>query len=127
MRDQTCFLSTETTEVDGVVVVRLAGELDMCSERAPEDMVRGRIAARPRGVVLDLREVTFFGSNGISLLLGAMQEARLHGVGFAVVADNRPVLRPLEVTDMLVVVSVFATLEAAVESVRSLERETALP
>ncbi|MEU7528234.1 STAS domain-containing protein [Saccharothrix sp. NPDC042600] len=117
-------MRTETSEIDGVVVVRLAGELDMCS--VPEDEVRACITARPRGVVLDLREVTFFGSNGISLLLGAVQEARAHGVAFAVVADNRPVLRPLEVTDLLVVVSVFATPESAVASMPRVECRTGL-
>uniref|UniRef100_UPI0031D03C8B STAS domain-containing protein n=1 Tax=Saccharothrix mutabilis TaxID=33921 RepID=UPI0031D03C8B len=117
-------MSIGTSEVDGVVVVRLAGELDMCSRA--DDEVRACITARPRGVVLDLRQVTFFGSHGISLLLGAVEEARTHGVGFAVVADNRPVLRPLEVTDMLVVVSVFATPETAVASMRRVECRTGL-
>ncbi|CAL9487914.1 hypothetical protein SUDANB95_03156 [Actinosynnema sp. ALI-1.44] len=124
MQDDNSYLTTETLDVDGVVVVRLAGELDMCSQ--VEDEVRACITARPRGVVLDLREVTFFGSHGISLLLGAVEEARAHGVGFAVVADNRPVLRPLEVTDMLVVVSVFATPESAMASMRRVECRTGL-
>ncbi|MFI9818440.1 STAS domain-containing protein [Saccharothrix variisporea] len=110
------YLRTETSEVDGVVVLRLAGELDMVSERVPEDEVRARIADRPPAVVLDLREVTFFGSNGISLVLGALQEARRHAVGFALVADSRPVLRPLEVTDVLAVVRVFGTVDDAVAS-----------
>ncbi|WP_309110840.1 STAS domain-containing protein [Saccharothrix sp.] len=117
----TDYLSTEVAEVDRVVVVRLTGELDMCSEPAPEDVLRARIAARPDAVVLDLREVTFFGSNGISLLLSAVEEARSHGVGFAVVADSRPVLRPLEVTDMLGVVTVFGAVDDAVAFVRDVE------
>ncbi|MEJ2856364.1 MULTISPECIES: STAS domain-containing protein [unclassified Saccharothrix] len=118
MQDRSsAYLRTETSEVDRVVVVRLAGELDMVSERGPEDEVRARIAARPPAVVLDLREVTFFGSNGISLVLSAWQQARSNQVGFALVADSRPVLRPLEVTDVLTVVSVFGTLDDAVASV----------
>lgn len=107
-------LRLETSEIDRVVVVRVAGELDMLSERAPEEEVHARIAARPPAVVLDLREVTFFGSNGISLVLGAVQEARRNHVGFALVADSRPVLRPLEVTDVLAVVDVFGTVDGAV-------------
>ncbi|NUT97065.1 MAG: STAS domain-containing protein [Saccharothrix sp.] len=101
-----------------MVVVRLAGELDMVSERAPEEEVHARIASRPPAVVLDLREVTFFGSNGISLVLGAVQQARSNDVEFALVADSRPVLRPLEVTDVVALVSVFGTVDDAVASMR---------
>jgi anti-anti-sigma factor len=52
----------------------------------------------PREVAVDLRQVSFFGSAGISELLTAAAECALAGARLVVVADNRVVLRPLHVT-----------------------------
>ncbi|MEA2143454.1 MAG: hypothetical protein QOI64_1884 [Solirubrobacteraceae bacterium] len=66
----------------GVVVVA-SGEIDLWS--APE--VRAAMVAHEqgdRGVVLDLREVTFMDSSGLGLIVEQQQRARKHGFRFAI-------------------------------------------
>jgi len=68
---------------DAGFVVVASGEIDLWS--APE--VRAAMAAhetRERGVVLDLRGVTFMDSSGLGLIVEQQQRARKLGFRFAV-------------------------------------------
>lgn len=74
------------------VVVR--GELDMAT--VPDVRAALRRAAREaQEVLLDLREVVFVDSSGISLLVGVDAESRRDGFGFALLAGE-PVLRVID-------------------------------
>jgi anti-anti-sigma factor len=54
-----------------VVVVRAAGDVDITTTPLLDDQLRiaTALATPPAPVVADLRDVEFFGSNGISVLL----------------------------------------------------------
>jgi anti-sigma B factor antagonist len=86
----------------GESTVRLsaAGEVD--SSSAP--VLRSEIDAvlnRPvREVVLDLDEVTFLDSAGLSTLAAAHRCARERDVRLRVLASGRAVVRPLEITGL---------------------------
>ncbi|GAA1353782.1 STAS domain-containing protein [Saccharothrix algeriensis] len=110
-------VAVEQAERDGAVVVRLAGEIDAAPERDPRDRVLALLARQPRALVLDLRRVTFFGSQGVALVVDALRAAVRGGTRFAVVADSRCVLRPLEITDVARAVDLHATPEAALRAV----------
>ncbi|MBB5960684.1 anti-anti-sigma factor [Saccharothrix tamanrassetensis] len=105
------------------VVLSVAGEIDMSEAPAFEREVLTVLADRPHALVVDLSAVDFFGSHGISVLLTALRHALRYGVGFAVVADHRPVRRPLEVTDLAETLSLHATLP---EALAALEDSAAL-
>lgn len=88
---------------DDVVVIAVAGELDMVTAPQARAYLQDKTAARPRHVVLDLARVTFMGSHGVSLLVDAHDEreglhGRLHLTG---VSENRPVQRALDVTGLM--------------------------
>ncbi|XVS61988.1 STAS domain-containing protein [Actinosynnema sp. CA-299493] len=74
---------------------------------------------RPAALVVDLDGVEFFGSSGITTLLEARERARPAGAGFAVAASRRPVLRTLQVTDLVEVLHVRVSLPEAVDFARS--------
>ncbi|WP_170211982.1 STAS domain-containing protein [Saccharothrix australiensis] len=94
---------------DDVLVVSVAGEVDM--DTAP----RARAALQhPAAVVLDLDEVTFFGSAGIQLLVDAHAMVE----DLAVVATRRPVLRPLEVTGLTEHLALCPSVDAALDRVQ---------
>lgn len=84
----------------GVVVVEIAGELDLNTAPRVTDYLRVQRADHPgRHLVLDLTAVTFLASHGVAMMVTALNESpvsdRLHLVG---VADNHRVRRVLEIT-----------------------------
>ncbi|GAA1309396.1 hypothetical protein GCM10009634_74310 [Saccharothrix xinjiangensis] len=105
-------------------VVALSGELDMDSAPPVHAAVDDALSATPPLLVLDLTEVVFFGSPGLSLLLAAHERALGAGGAVAVVADRRPVLRPLEVTGVTEVLDVFASRAEALDALGSVVQRT---
>lgn len=77
-----------TRDVDGVAVVRVAGDLDI----ATADDVLAAVAGAPRGhrgMVLDLGGVGFVDSSGLRVLLEAESRCRGEGVRLAIVSSPR--------------------------------------
>lgn len=109
--------------------VRLAEEdVEFCSIVGPIDIgtvaaFRAAMAARldsaPLALVVDLTRVTFVGAAGVAALIAANTRAERQGTVFAVAADSRPVLRPLQVTGVdrrLVVCPTLTEASCAVEA-----------
>jgi anti-anti-sigma factor len=97
--------TVERQRSDGVVRVIVRGELDMETGPRAEEELRRAEADGPPTLVLDLREVTFFDSTGLQLVLDADVRAREEGRRFvlALGADGEPrrVLELAEVIDRL--------------------------
>src|SRR5690349_4693528 len=97
--------TVERQQSDGTVRVILRGELDMETGPRAEEELRRAEADRPPLLVLDLRDVTFFDSTGLQLVLDADVRAREEGRRFliALAADGEPrrILELAEVIDRL--------------------------
>ncbi|GGM86921.1 hypothetical protein GCM10011609_24360 [Lentzea pudingi] len=91
-------LNTRIVTLGEVVVVELAGELDMLTFEEPLARVLEVLDQAPSGLAIDLRAVSFFGSSGINLLLTVQERAGRDGIPLGVVADQPAVLRPLAMT-----------------------------
>ncbi len=113
-------LDINVTRAGDVLVVGVTGELDM--DTVPE--VRATIASglveveNPSAVVLDLSGVGFFGSAGLSLLL----ETRRRVDALAVVATRRAVLRPIRLTALQSLLTVFGSVDEALTWASSTQR-----
>ena len=84
-------LDLHTEEGEGVVTVRLAGELDLSqADNFREALVRAE-ALEPPALVVDLRGVSFMDSTGLRLLLGAMRSCEEAGRRFAIVRGQEQV------------------------------------
>jgi anti-anti-sigma factor len=84
------------------VIVR--GELDMETGPRAEEEIRSAEGGKPEVLVLDLRDVSFFDSTGLQIVLDADVRAREEGRVFIVLAGDgepRRVLELAEVTDRL--------------------------
>lgn len=84
------------------IVVR--GELDLETGPRLQDELRHAEADAPERLVLDLREVTFFDSTGLQIVLDAEVRAREEGRTFVVLpghGEPRRILELAEVTDRL--------------------------
>ncbi|MBE2319304.1 STAS domain-containing protein [Solirubrobacter sp. CPCC 204708] len=82
----------------------IRGELDMETGPRAEEELRRAEEDKPQVLVLDLREVSFFDSTGLQLVLDADVRAREEGRTFIVIpgdGEPRRVLELAEVTDRL--------------------------
>jgi anti-sigma B factor antagonist len=109
-------LQVHLEKVAGTSVLRVAGEIDIAT--APK--LRGCLAEVPDGsrvVVVDLSEVTFLDSTGLSVLVGGWKRFSSDDVEaeLRLVVVRPVILRVLDVTGLAKVFSTFSTLEAALE------------
>ena len=86
----------------------------MTSAASLRSAIGSLIASRPPALVIDLVDVDFFGSAGISALIAAQEQADRVGVPLAVAASGRPVLRPLEVTTVDLLLALHPSVDEAV-------------
>lgn len=107
--------SVRTVEGDnGHCAVAVAGDVDLLT--APQ--VEAAVSAAQRrsdAVLLDLAEVRFLGSAGLSVLVAAARRADESEAGFAVLVTERAVLRAIEVTGLASSLSLFEAREAAMD------------
>jgi anti-sigma B factor antagonist len=97
------------SELDGVRLLEVLGELDLAS--APRLCARldAARAQRVRRLVVDVGGLAFCDSTGLRALMGAGAEIRVEGGRFAVVCpDDGPVARLFEVTGMRERLPVYA-------------------
>jgi anti-anti-sigma factor len=89
--------NVEVRSQDHAVVIGVRGELDLASSPALEQELEGSAAQAPL-VIVDLRELEFMDSTGLSVLVRAHQRAVEKGQRFAVVRGSQQVQRLLSLT-----------------------------
>jgi anti-anti-sigma factor len=89
----------EVQNYDQATVLAVGGELDLASTPALEEEL-GRVveSSGTKLVILDLRELEFMDSTGLSVLVKAHQRAEESGKRFALVKGSQQVQRLLSLT-----------------------------
>lgn len=72
----------------GDVVVTIRGELDLATRDEAEAVLLEAEEAATRAVVLDLRDLRFLGSTGLSILVASAGRAMLRGIGHEIVPSE---------------------------------------
>ncbi len=90
----------EIENVDRAVVLVLGGELDLASSPRLEQALEQAATSDCDVVVLDLRELEFMDSTGLSVLVRAGQRAETAGLRFGLVRGGAQVQRLLNLTGM---------------------------
>jgi anti-anti-sigma factor len=116
-------LTVRAAEVAGVVVVTVEGEIDVDTADVVLDALRLGFSSGGPALVADLTLVSFFGSTGISTLITAHENAEEQGIGFHVVAPQRAVRRPLQVTGVADVLSLYDSLDEALSALKPVPSE----
>lgn len=80
----TCELHTESGPTGSIVVVRVAGEIDILTIPTVHDALAEAVDQRPADLVIDLSAVGFCCVRGFTLLATAARAARISGIGCAV-------------------------------------------
>ena len=92
-------LTIEVRSERGHAIVTLAGEIDISTVTR----LRQRLfeqAASSRHMVIDLDQVSFINSVGISALVGAANQAAAHGTGLRVVCARPKILKLFRLTGL---------------------------
>jgi anti-sigma B factor antagonist len=90
--------SVEAHEEDRAVVIGVSGELDLASSPMLEHELERGAAAKAELVIIDLRQLEFMDSTGLSVLVRAHQRAGENGQRFGVVRGPQQVQRLLSLT-----------------------------
>lgn len=90
--------SVETHNGTQAVVIGVSGELDLASSPALEQELERGAASKAEVVIVDLRELEFMDSTGLSVLVRAHQRATEKGQRFGVVKGPQQVQRLLSLT-----------------------------
>ena len=83
---------------DGAAVIAVAGELDLATSPALEEQFERVMSGAPTLVVIDLRELEFMDSTGLSVIIRAHQRAEQGGHRLGIVNGSRQVRRLLSLT-----------------------------
>ncbi|CAN5710038.1 STAS domain-containing protein [soil metagenome] len=101
-----------------IAVLSVSGTLDMLSAGYLQAGVDAALRDHPAALIVDLTEVEFLASAGMSVLIAANDAAGTE-IRFAVVAHGAATARPLELTGLTEIIDLHTTraeaLSAAVE------------
>lgn len=108
-------ITTSVAHREGVAVVRIGGEIDLSTASAFEAAIAEALEEDPTALVLELSGVSFMASVGLRIL-AATQEKIGKMSQVAVVADNPAASRPIQLTGLDNVVSLYPTLDEALSA-----------
>lgn len=102
---------------ENAVVVKAKGDVDSLSVHALNNHLakaRDNAVCHPsRLVVIDLTEVTYFGSAALNAVLSCHEEGAAEGTAVAIVADQPYVVQPIEITGLNDVLEMHPTIDQA--------------
>jgi anti-anti-sigma factor len=98
------------------VVLHVTGELDLLTTPTLAEACLSELRKRPAVLVIDLTGVTFLASVGMSAIVAAHEEGGEH-TRVRVVGGTRDTMRPIRVTGLDNLLSVYPALSAALEDV----------
>ncbi len=105
-------MNLQTHEIDGTVVVSLAGEVDLQHSPSVRKQLMELMFDR-RDVLVNMEAVDYIDSSGIASLVEAYQMARRNATRFVLVAVSQPALRVLQLARLDKVFTLADSLEAA--------------
>src|SRR5438270_692774 len=109
MEKQGLVVSVE--DIEGIPVVRAAGQIDLATAPALSAVVDDLTARAPQALVFDLTRITHLDSSGIMILFHARRRLARHGGEVVVISDAHSVLMPLQLCGLDQRICVFRTEE----------------
>lgn len=113
-------MSVETEVKNGILVVRLKGEIDHHAVEKMRYHIEQQLEkTRYEGLVFSLRDIHFMDSSGLGLILGRYRTISQHG-GKTVLCEVSPALRKLfEMSGLLKILPLYESEETAVNAVKA--------
>jgi anti-anti-sigma factor len=89
-----------SVQADDIVVIRLAGELDLATAEQTREALRATDLTTTRSLVVDLSALTFCDSSGLRLLVQLHHVTVAHGGAFDVVGAHGIVADAIDLTGL---------------------------
>jgi anti-sigma B factor antagonist len=105
---------TVENPADHVAILHVSGEIDLLTANVLGERIREQLVPANHLLVLDLSDVAFLGSAGLAEIVSASQAGADSGIRLVLVAAGRAVVRPLEATGLLSLLTVYETVEEAI-------------
>ncbi|HWF71140.1 MAG TPA: STAS domain-containing protein [Mycobacterium sp.] len=105
-------ITTSLARREGVAVIRIGGEIDLSTAPAFEAAITGALDDDPPILVIELSEVSFMASIGLRILAAAHEKVS-KSAQVAIVANNPATSRPMQLTGLDKVLSLYPTLDDA--------------
>jgi anti-sigma B factor antagonist len=109
-------ITTSVAHREGVAVVTIGGEIDLSTAPAFEAAIAGALDDDPPVLVIELSKVRFMASVGLRIL-AATQEKVSKSARVAIVASNPATSRPIQLTGLDKIMSLYPTLDDALTAV----------
>jgi anti-anti-sigma factor len=107
-------LTVHTEQRGDVVVLSVAGELDMATAPQLQDEITDLLDRGRNRLVFDLAELTFCDSTGLSVFVRAKNSCDEAGGVLRLAAPQRGVLRILEVSGLVEVLQTYPSVNEAI-------------
>lgn len=105
-------ITTSITHEDGIAVLTVGGEVDLATVPAFEAAIAEALSPKPTALIVDLSGVDFLASAGLQALV-ATHESISKAADFAVVADGPATSRPIQLTGLDQILSLYPTMTEA--------------
>jgi anti-anti-sigma factor len=109
------------------VLVHVGGEIDSSTAGDLRSQLESALhqagGQDSRLLIIDLQDVTYFGSAGLNAVLDCHKQGLRAGTSVRLVADNELVVRPIEVTNLDSLLDLYPSLPDALEG-RESEQES---
>ncbi|RKT89087.1 anti-anti-sigma factor [Saccharopolyspora antimicrobica] len=106
-------LSVATRWLDRVLLMEVAGEIELINAPRVESAIMEAFDERPAALILDFSGVTFLSSAGLAVLVRSRNRAG-DDIAFRVVVDGPATARPIQLTGLDQEIEVFSTRDQAV-------------
>ncbi len=109
-------ITTSVGQRDGIAVVTVGGEIDLSTAPAFESAIATALADAPTVLVVELTAVEFMASVGLRILAAAREQLG-ESSQVAVVANSSATRRPIQLTGLDKMFSLYRTLGDALAAV----------
>ncbi len=102
------------SEHDGnAIIYRLRGSLDLATSPSLRAALIEAADEGKHDIVVDLSQLEFLDSTGLGAIIGAHRRALEHGGCVRLIVNEGPIQRLLTITGLMSILSVYASLDAA--------------
>ncbi len=116
-------LDCTVEEHANVMLIRLKGRLDLSNVDQIKPVFQQVLQTTHRNVLVDLEELTFMDSSGLSLLIGTFKRVRLGTGDMRLAAVNNTIYKLFEITRLVRVFEMFDSVDVGLLSFGSSSEE----
>ncbi|MGV0853133.1 STAS domain-containing protein [Mycolicibacterium phlei] len=112
-------ITTSVSHEGSIAVLTVGGDVDLATVPTFQAAITEALTQEPTALVIDLTAVDFLASAGLQALVATHETVSKTATRFAVVAHGPATSRPIQLTGLDQVFSLYATLDEALAALTS--------